>query len=572
MLQSDKTINCIVDCRVSSTKQQTGGGLGDQESICLSFIAEQGWNKPLKVYKKVYSGRAEEREDFEEIKSDIRDYKKKGTKVHKYVIKSIDRITRDGAVTYSRMKADLNELGVELVDAYGVIQPQQNTLEHLGFSYPWSMRSPTASAQLQKAEEAKGNVSDILSLMIGASISRVQEGYKVRAPTDGFVNKKVFVEGKRKTIEEPDPERAHFFETIYKLRAGGMEDPEIVARVNAMGFRTKLRNRYNKEKTKIIGTTGGIPLTVKQLQRIVPKTIYAGIKCETWTKFLPIRAQYDGLVSMQCWNEANRGKVFLKENADGSLQLLHNVSPLSKKRQRNNPDFPYKFLPCSICNKPLLGSRSRGKSGDYFAGYHCGGVKEGARAHKYVRIPKEEFEKNLKAMITSLEFTTDFMESFELMLNDTYRRREKEVVSQSSNISFNVANLKAEQAAALDTLTITGSAVARKKLEEKIDELEKQILEAESERNEIEVTEKDIKAFVKYVRAVMEQPSEILMNTDNMPAQRVLFGLVFEELPTYQEILNGTPKLSLIFKLSEDFGKPKSQFVTLRGIEPRFSA
>ena len=59
----------------------------------------------------------------------------------------------------------------------------------------------------------------------------------------------------------------------------------------------------------------------------------------------------------------------------------------------------------------------------------------------------------------------------------------------------------------------------------------------------------------------MEHPSEILLDTSDMRAQRALFGLVFQELPTYQEILNGTPKLSLVFKLSSEYAPKKNQLV-----------
>ena len=48
-------------------------------------------------------------------------------------------------------------------------------------------------------------------------------------------------------------------------------------------------------------------------------------------------------------------------------------------------------------------------------------------------------------------------------------------------------------------------------------------------------------------------------------------GLVFEETPTYTEILNGTPKLTWIFKLSSEFATKESQLVAPRGIEPRFT-
>ena len=47
--------------------------------------------------------------------------------------------------------------------------------------------------------------------------------------------------------------------------------------------------------------------------------------------------------------------------------------------------------------------------------------------------------------------------------------------------------------------------------------------------------------------------------------------MFFEEMPTYFEILNGTPKLRPIFRLSETFKVDKTQFVTLTGIEPVFT-
>ena len=569
MPTSPEQKNCVVDCRISSTKQQTGGGLEDQEHICNNFVASRHWNN-LKTFSKVYSGRAEERGDFEEILEFIRESNRAGKKVHYYVVKSIDRFTRDGAVTFDEMRGRLTHLGVELMDAWGIIQPEQNTLEHLGFSYSWSKRSVTASAQLMEAERAKDEVGIILSRMVGAEIQLVKDGYKVRAANDGFKNEKIMVDGKKKVIEVPDPNRAKYFRAMYEFRIQGLDDKEIVTRINAMGYKTKVRNRWDKSKTKIIATRGGEPLTVKQFQRIIQRTIYAGIKIEKWTHNLPIRAKYEGLVSVEQFNLANRGKIFIRENVDGSLQLLHNHSPYGKvstKRLRDNPDYRYKFFPCPICHKPMLGSRSRGKSGAYFYAYHCGKVSYGLRNHAYVRFPKEQYENAISEYLNSLETDQSFLDSFELVLNDVYLTREKEIVSQSSDISFNVGDLKAQQASALDTLTTTSSPVARKKMEERIEELEVKIKEAETQREEIELTEKDIKTFIKCVRAIMEHPSEVLMTVDDMRVQRILFGLVFEDLPTYPEILNGTPKLSLAFKLSENYLDTKSQYVTLQRIE-----
>ena len=61
----------------------------------------------------------------------------------------------------------------------------------------------------------------------------------------------------------------------------------------------------------------------------------------------------------------------------------------------------------------------------------------------------------------------------------------------------------------------------------------------------------------------MEHPVEMLVNQRNLPALRALFSLVFEELPTYEEIINGTPKLSLPYKLSEEFKANKDLSVNL---------
>lgn len=111
----------------------------------------------------------------------------------------------------------------------------------------------------------------------------------------------------------------------------------------------------------------------------------------------------------------------------------------------------------------------------------------------------------------------------------------------------------------------------RNELEKKIEEIHSQIETTREQRNGIEVQENDIHAFVGYVKNLMEHPVEMLVNQKDLPALRSLFGLVFEELPTYDEIVNGTPKLSIPYKLSEQFKRNKSLSVTPRRIELRLT-
>ena len=102
--------------------------------------------------------------------------------------------------------------------------------------------------------------------------------------------------------------------------------------------------------------------------------------------------------------------------------------------------------------------------------------------------------------------------------------------------------------------------------------IQTRILETQKQRNTVEVKENDVHTFVAHVKNLMEHPVEMLIEQKNLTALRALYGLVFDELPTYEEIVNGTPKLSLPYKLSDEFVTTKSQLVTLPGIEPGLPA
>jgi hypothetical protein len=52
---------------------------------------------------------------------------------------------------------------------------------------------------------------------------------------------------------------------------------------------------------------------------------------------------------------------------------------------------------------------------------------------------------------------------------------------------------------------------------------------------------------------------------ENLNEKRTLFGFVFETMPSYQKILNGTPKLSLPFEVFSDPDMTKSFHAQNRG-------
>jgi site-specific DNA recombinase len=557
---------CVIHGRVSTSKQsQYGESMEDQELIGRR-IAESKNAIVLpnnQIWLESFSGRKNKRPVFEDILSYIKD---NPGKVQYYIFSVIDRFTRAGAFEYARMKQELAELGVEMIDSRGVIQPPQNTLEHLGVKYDWSVTRPSEINEITTATKAQQEVTDILTRMIGAEIRLMRQGYQVGSPDDGYQNEKIFIDGKKKTIQVPNPERAKYFIRMFELRASGLyDDPEIVDKLNAEGFKTKVRIRWNQNHTKAIGSTGGLPLSVKQLQRVIIKPIYAGVICETWTSHLPVRAQYKGLVSIETFNKATRGKVFIKENTDDTLEILYNYNPnRTKRKNKNNPLFPYKFIRCPLCCKPLTGSASKGKSGKGFPGYHC------SRKHRYFRVKKSELENTVNDFFGNLKFTPDYLSSLEASLINKYREKEQEVSSSSSDVSRHISDLEGEKSATINAFIQTQNQSIRIMLETKIEELDSKLKEVKGKRSQIEITEDDIGAFIKDAKHLMEHPGEILMNQTSPQARESLLGLFFEEIPTYFDITDGTPRLTWIFELSKPNQTRESLLVALRGIEPRF--
>lgn len=549
-------------CRVSTNKQaQEGESLDVQEKIERS-LAERKGIVLLNVFREAYSGENNNRPIIGEIFDFIKSSDKK---IEYLIVRNIDRFTRGGVVAYELLKGEFGKVGVEIIDSTGIIQPKSNTLEHLGMEFNWSKFSPSAIAEMVVADTAQAEKRNILTRTIGSQIQLARDGYHVGYITDGYIIRRTFVANKKKSILVPDPERAHYWTELYAMRANGSyTDQEIVDKINSMGFRTKVRNKWDKAHENIIGTVGGNPLTIKELQQQIGRTIYCGVTTHKWNKRTPIKAKFQGLVSVETFNAANRGKVYIEEQSDGSLDIKYDYHPerVILKRLKNNPLFPFKFLLCPHCKKPFLGSSPSGKSKKGFPTYHCN------RGHSYFGVKKSKLENDVANMISQFQLSPAFLKTFELVLINKYRSRQKELAEFSSSVSINISELKIQQSQAIDVLVKTTSEIARKAIEERIEGIEAQIKSAQSQRSEVEITEDDISEFIKFAKYFMEHLKDLLMDSQNQTKQQAFWSLLFDKIPDYDQIVNGTPELSLIFELSDHNSDPKNLIARAVGIEP----
>ena len=261
-------------------------------------------------------------------------------------------------------------------------------------------------------------------------------------------------------------------------------------------------------------------------------------------RYQPIQAQYAGLVSIDTFNRANRGKVFIKVDSR-CLNILYNQNPRQAGRSLNNPLFPYKSLVlCPLCKKPFIGSSPRGKAGNRFPTYHC------SRKHKYIGIPKADFDRNFEAFIRRIDLKPGIFEGISASFLNSYYLRQNEIVKSSIEIHKTIAELRAIQKAKSDAFVTATSPVMRATLEKQVEELEAEITSANGQSREIDITEADIDRFREYGNYFMEHLPEPLLDSRNPLQQQNLLGLLFDTFPTYEDILNGTPKLAPMFAIS----------------------
>lgn len=557
-LNPGKATACIIHCRVSTSKQaHEGESLDVQEAVCKQIALDKGWHLLHDPWKESFSGRKNQRPVFDEVLNFLDEHR---GEVGYYICRSIDRFTRGGSFTYEQMKRALGKRGVEIVDSYGIIQPARNTLADLGFEYEWSRSSPSEIAEIVVATSAKHEVTNILTRLIGQEIRLRRRGYKVRGPADGFVNARVYVDGRKRTIEEPDPERAKFFVAMFELRASGRyTDQEICERVNALGYRTKGKYRWDALHQNIVGRTGGKPLIPKRLQEIIQRPIYCGVICEKWTDWKPIRAAYPGLVSIETFNAANEGKVFIRETAS-ALEIVR--SGERKRLSKHNPLFPFRHvILCPNCRRPLLGSSPRGSTGVHYPTYHC------ARGHTHFGVKKETLHAKLESFVGGLRFHPEALGAIRTALLSRYQTRRAEVLGVAAMVGSNVAELEMRLAQCVSAFQAATSDLMRRSLEKQAEDLAKQIESGRHVRDRLEINELDIQGFLRDAKSIMERPSILLNSPANAEENRALYSLFFEELPTYHEIVDGTAKLRWIFYLCRDFETPESALVRLSGFK-----
>jgi site-specific DNA recombinase len=566
---NNKEIYVIGYARVSSDKQaRIGEGLERQEADIKDYCKSKGWIlfPENKIFRESFTGTNTNRPVYNQILELLKNNKGK-INIKYLVFWEFDRLTRAGIKDYNQIWSDLSKYNVSLRDTRDVIQEEKDLFAkyRLNHTYEFALERPSEDTETQKVEDARKDRLAVLRKLTPPQIERVQDGYHIGKPDYGFRNKWIYVDNKKKCIQERREDEAKYVEKIFYLRAEGLKtDDEIADIVNKQGYKSRERVIWSEDEKTQIGTTGNVKMNAKQVQQIIIRPVYAGILSKKMNNYKPIRAKYSGLLDIDTWNKANRGKLFIKENNDGSIEILRNIGVHSKKRNKLNPEYPYKgILVCEICRKEMKASASTGKSKKGFPVYHCERF-----GHKRNSIKKVLVHEAFSNLFNRIMFTNDFMEILRNTLLLKKQKEEAEASKINAEINKHLSDLQTKKSQLIASFANATLVEVQKSIEEEIVNVKNEIESITADRNKQEAKEKDIEAFINWISKIMEHPNKILEDIRTPDEQRELFSIFFEEKPTYTDLINGTPKLTFIFKLNEAFKTNKSYIAGDEGIEP----
>lgn len=556
---------CAGGLRISSSKQLEGDSLEDQK-IIISLLAERIGGEVVTWFRYVQSATGEDME--KQPFRDVIDHCKAHRGEFEYLLVSrIDRFTRGGFPVFQYLQNELAKYNVSLRDAEGIISNSVvDTFEMYGLdtTYKWALNDPDRQKIIQETESNKEEGKKILRRMIGAEIQYTQKGYWMRRPPYGFKSVELVTPNGKRKVLMPEDKEADYIKLMFELASqGNLSDMEIVEELNVRGYVS--RTYHTHKDGQIIDTHGGIPLKCSQLRKYLSNPLYVGVICERWTKNKPVKAIFDGLVTIETFNKANKGKKFIAVDDAGTMEIGTGlVAEWRLKKRKNNPDFAYKqYVLCPECHKPLLGSSSTGKLGKKHPAYHC------SRNHKRFGVNKKTFDETIEEFSNAVELSDDFREKFLETLREEWAKRQSGFTDKALDINTQIMECDMQIKKKLEDFSNTSSPVMKSLIENQVEEIHKKREVIIGSRNKNEHEELDMDRIIKDAKYYMEHLPELLMGDKDPLINASFFGLLFEERPTYTDLVNGTPKLSSIFKLNEEYKKSKNHMVTPRRVELR---
>ena len=493
----------IIYIRVSSKRQVENMSLGEQRRICKEFCYKHGYdvNDERIFEERGESARTAKRHELQRMLQYCAQHRKE---IGVVVVYKLDRFSRR-VEDHTALRAVLRKLDIQLLSASEPIGGGTNTdmlMENILASF----------AQFDndvRGERARN----------GLRAASMEGGWVSQAPT-GYANTKT--ETKQPTLVVIERLREPIRRFFKEFSTGRYTQEEAVSLAYKVGVRTN--------KNTPVSRNGAI----KMLRAVV----YTGNIRNAATDNKIVKGLHEPIIDFATFQQVQ-----------DVLSGRQRTNSSSDNYRVENPLYPLRrFLVCSLCHKPLTGSKNTGKTKKYQA-YHCHRCtikREGAR----VSIPREKAHSLFETQLSSAEPQSWVPDIFrEIVLrkwNDEFKTAQKSLKA----IEKQLQDIKTSKSRLVDLLI--EKKISDDTYMEKENEYTIRRAQLEAERRELQIKEENKECIVNNAtRFLIDLPKSWReLSLENQ--QKFQTALFTAKIIVYPNQTFGTPQFSPIIKQLTD--------------------
>lgn len=486
--------SAIIYCRVSSTDQLEGTSLDSQERLCREYAGRQGIEVRKVFIERGESAKTANRTELNRALIFCRKHK-----IGYFVVYKLDRFARNQDDHVS-IRAVLRRSGTEL---RSVTEPIDET--------------PIGRAMegiLSVFAELDNNIRTERTKQ--GMLERVRQGVWVWPAPVGY-----YRPSKGANIA-PDPETARFVQLAFREYATGAYTYRRLADWLAdRGFRTSL---------------GRHPLG-QWIEKILKNPIYCGV--------------------IDAWGEQHAGSfepLVSQTLFDAAQAVRQKDSPHATPRSTNNPLFPLRaFVACEECGRPITGSITTNKIGRKYPYYHH--YRPGCTKARF--IPKATFEQLFIEYLDGIAPDPLFEKVFREMVLRYWKENYQGIDRRNGKLRKEIETLERERQQIFDShrrgIYLDGDFQEQLRLVNQ--RLTRKHLLLEERAGEAIDMDEALSSCFNFIRDTAQTWKEL---EDNFPARLQLQRRIFEEKLKFDGRRFGTPRLSLIYQLKQEFSGGES--------------
>ena len=519
-----ETKSVVIYCRVSSKKQVSdGNGLDSQERKCRNWCSLKGY-KVLRVFKEEgVSGGKKDRPAFNRMLDFLTQLKEPCI----VLVEDLNRWARE-TINHFLLKQQIMALGHSLQSVNMTLEDTEE-----------SELMETMSASISQYERKK-NAKRAKTCMQ----ENAKQGFWILATPIGYQRKRV---NKRVHCIRLEPTASYIEEALEGFASG-----KFLTQKDVLNFlKDKDLRNFNDKPIKVSFNTVKTILENKKYTSIFPYEKW-DIAEQQWA--------IEPIISIQTYTKIQ--------------ERLHKKKNVLKERKYVMDDMTFplrRWVRCANCGKPLTGSKSRNKLGNYYPYYHCRN-KDCSMKGKGIR--EKDIHQEFEALLKSITPQNQLIELTRALIEEKCNNENKVWKQNKKQLEADIKAKIEEQQKCFDILISQSDNPSVCKLcSDKILKLDIDIaLHKEQLNVDDSKQEQKLKEFSSYALDFMQNPVGVWQVGDYQQ-KRCVLNLCFSNPISYDRKEKfGTPELSPIFNILNDSWCSNMNWRTRRDSNPRPSA